>query len=363
MEKLLRDCDCELGELGYSELMLKSQSSPLSISHTLASFFRARFRLWLSRRLKPARRQQLHRNNLFIFPSTAGFAYLLVNLVLWLTGTNYENNLILALAFLQTALFVVSIHHTFFNMSGLTIEALTTTPCFLGEKSEVELRLTRGNSVSKESVQLGYSSKELAEVDLIEHSTSKVTLFVTGLHRGWCRPDRLLVQSVFPLGLVRCWTWLALDISILVYPRPQAGAEAPFGVSSDGEGGGVSDAGVDDFAGLKLYTPGVSIRHIAWKHYASAQGLYSKEYVADRAATRWLDWSELEGLGVETRLSTLCYWAQQFHKRGHAYGLRLPDIEIAPDTGTAHYHQILKALALFQWRADQLSQSGAGFGS
>lgn len=335
--------------------MVKSQFSPVSISHKLSGYFRSRFSRWINRRLKPARDQQLHRNNLFIFPSKAGFAYLLVNLLLWLTGTNYENNLILGLAFLQTALFVVSIHHTFFNLSGLTIEVLSATPCFMGENSEITLRLSRVNRGTKEGIQLGYSSDELLEVDLIDSSTAEVNLLVSGLHRGWYRPDRLLVQSVFPLGLVRCWTWLAMDISVLVYPRPQACGEAPLGVSRDAEGEGISDTGVDDFAGLKLYTPGVSMRHIAWKHYARSQGLYSKEYIAETAASRWLDWRQLHGLDVEERLSRLCYWAQQFHHRSIAYGLRMPGVEMVPAKGSDHYYQILKVLALFQWRTDPLA--------
>ena len=78
---------------------------------------------WLDRRLPRARQVQLDQRRIFIFPTGYGFLYLLVSVLLFFGGINYENNLILGLCFLMVSLFLVAILHTFRNLSGLSLRA------------------------------------------------------------------------------------------------------------------------------------------------------------------------------------------------------------------------------------------------
>ena len=78
---------------------------------------------WLDRRLPRARQVQLDQRRIFIFPTGYGFLYLLVSVLLFFGGINYENNLILGLCFLMIGLFVVAILHTYRNLSGLILRA------------------------------------------------------------------------------------------------------------------------------------------------------------------------------------------------------------------------------------------------
>ncbi len=284
-------------------------------------------------------------------PSKAGAGFLSVVVLLWLTGTNYENNLILGLAFFLTALFVVCIYHTFFNMSGLLIEAIKSSPCFVGDDGELEMQLSSPSAlkrpVARENIQLSFAADQAITVDLIEHSTVTVKLFVKTLERGWYQPPRLKVESHFPLGIVRCWSWLVIDQPILVYPKPIAGGELPVVPAAGQDGERLADPGAEDFDGFKRYQLGASPRHIAWKHYARGQGLFTKEYSSYREPRVWLDWDALEGLGQESRLSRLCYWALKLSATQQPYGLRLPGVSVAPSTGLEHKQRVLKALALF----------------
>lgn len=333
--------------------MSKQEPCNSTFGNRIANYFRARFSAWVDRRLKPARRHTLNRQSLFIVPSMPGFGYILVNSLLWLTGTNYENNLILGLAFLQVSLFVVCIHHTFFNLTGLSLEAMRTAPCYVGELAELELQISRPGRAAKENIQLGCAKQSLLTVDLIEPSCVTVKLFVPALERGWFQPGRILVQSDFPLGLIRCWSWLAFDLPVLVYPKPIASDKMPIS-SLSGVHGEVLDAvGSEDFYGLKKHVSGMPIRHIAWKHYARGQGLFNKEYVAYQAQSLWLAWEALEGLGVEARLSNLCYWVKKIGAADQPFGLRLPGVVIQPGSGIAHQQQALKALALFQMHSSE----------
>lgn len=321
------------------------------ISTPFSSFRRRmvkRFDAWMLPRLKPARSHRLTNKRLFIVPSQAGAGFLAVVILLWLTGTNYENNIVLGLAFFLTALFVVSIYHTFFNMSGLGLEAVRATPCFVGEDAEVEVRVFTRPQAARENLRLHFDGGRSVTLDLIQDSSVAIKLFTAGLQRGWYQPPRLTIESHYPLGIIRCWSWLMLDAQILVYPRPVAGSEIPLSQSSEHEGDRLEEAGAEDFHGFKPYQPGTSPKHIAWKHYARGQGLYSKEYASYREQQVWLDWDALAGLGTEARLSRLCYWVIRLAATQQPYGLRLPGVSVPPATGVEHKHRLLKTLALYR---------------
>ncbi len=315
----------------------------------VTAFFRRRFQLWLQRRLRPSIEQQLNNRRLFIFPSSSGFGFLLLVLLLWLLGTNYENNLVLALTYFLAALFVVTIHHTFFNLSGLTLRYLNSHPSFIGDQAEVLLEVSCEHKQAKENIGLSYVGGSQVSFDLIDRAQQQIKLFVPCTQRGWFNPGRVLVESFFPLGIIRCWSWLDMDAQILVYPKPIATSAIPLSLDS-GEGGDKLDrAGSEDFHGFKTYEMGMPTKHIAWKHYAQGKGLLTKEYVSYRQQRIQLDWHALSSQNREIRLSQLCYWVLKLSATEQDYGLSLPGIEFPPGKGLAHKQQLLKALALFQW--------------
>ncbi len=333
--------------------------SPPSLFAGLRRFYQHRFDRWLASRLQPARSHTLNNRRLFIMPSRAGYGFLLVVVLLWLTGTNYDNNLVLALAFFLAALFVVCIHHTFFNMTGLHIEVVGSAPCFLGEDGELELVVSCAPGRRKEALRLALGRGNESWVDLLDTTSVRLKLFTPGLQRGWYRPPRLRVESRFPLGLIRCWSWVVLDQPILVYPRPQAGGELPQAAAAGEEGKLVSDPGAEDFYGFRGYQQGESLRHIAWKHYARGQGLHVKEYSSQQSRVVWLDFDAMPGVGLEARLSRLCYWVLHLSATHTVFGLRLPGVELSPGQGMEHRQRLLRQLALYRCQP-QVAASGEG---
>jgi uncharacterized protein (DUF58 family) len=113
--------------------------------------------------------------------------------------------------------------------------------------------------------------------------------------------------------------------------------------------GGAQDhaRGDHDFAGLRPFQPGDSLRRIAWKAYARGQGLHTKQYAGTDVVSHLFDWDSLPSLGTEARLSQLCRWVLDAHARGEAYGLKLPGIVIEPHAGPTHRERCLNSLALF----------------
>ncbi|TQV67718.1 DUF58 domain-containing protein [Exilibacterium tricleocarpae] len=301
----------------------------------------------MRKRLPAQSPQTLDRFKLFIFPSAAGAGFLVVTLLLWLVGTNYENNLVIGLAFLLTSLFVVSILHTFGNLSGVTLRALDSVPAFVGEDAEVTLLVSAEGGRQYENILLGWPDGSTVAANLLDSRETRCKLFVPTRERGWMDPGRLLVETYYPLGLMRCWTWLDLDIRVLVYPRPIYGGKVPPAEAVADDGSLAADHGSEDFNGLKAYRPGESLRHIAWKHYARGQGLHTKDFTALVDQRLWLDWEFFDRFDKEGRLSRLCYWVLEISKTQNEYGLRLPGVEIRPGKGLEHKQQVLKALALF----------------
>tara|TARA_R110001592_G_scaffold171117_4_gene409253 strand:+ start:19207 stop:20250 length:1044 start_codon:yes stop_codon:yes gene_type:complete len=306
------------------------------------------FLLWAYRRVPPSNSISLGNSNLFIFPTKVGFNFFLLILLCWLVATNYENNVVFAITCLLTALFLVGILHSFINMSGLSITFVHATPVFTGETLSVEVMLSQKHARYRNGLRFSFDGGEITTASIQGKENVRVRLSVLAPKRGHYNPGRLKVESVYPLGLLRVWTKIDLNINCLVYPRPIFGSHEHLNTSGRGEGALQHDEGSEDFVGLKHYQPGDSLKRIAWKQYAREQGLYAKHYADYQDERIWLDWDALPGLDRESRLSVLTGKLRKIAVTNQHYGLRLPAIEIAPDSGETHKLRLLTELALFE---------------
>lgn len=311
--------------------------------------FRKRWLRWLDRRAPASSMVILNHRKLFVIPTFAGMGFLLVIALLWLLGTNYENNLVFALAFLLVGLFVVLPVHTFANLSGLKLQLVEAEPAFAGDYGQARIRLSKTGKRFHERVRLMWPPEEGVLLDVTAGRDGReIRLDLPLVQRGRVRAPRILVESRFPLGLFRCWSWVDLDVEFLVYPQPKSAGPLPVGAAAgDGDREVARTPSGDDFAGLKHYQPGDSLRHVAWKQYAGGRDLYSKEYASGSDARLWLDWDLLAGRDVETRLSNLCAWILDAERAQVPYGLRLPGQAVAPGFGSTHKAHLLGLLAQF----------------
>jgi uncharacterized protein (DUF58 family) len=158
----------------------------------------------------------------------------------------------------------------------------------------------------------------------------------------------LRISSRFPLGLFHAWTPLPLDVDYLVYPEVEAQPPSALLQSYRQTPAGAARNGEEDFAGIKSYHPGDSLRHIHWKAYAKGQGLQSKQFSTPQQRQRWFDWDDTQGLPLEQRLSRLCAWLLAAERHEQHFGLRMPHTVIELGHGLQHLHRCLKVLALYQ---------------
>ncbi len=315
---------------------------------TSSLFESARFKAWLDQRMPPAHTITLNQKRIFILPTREGLYFIIVVLFMLLAGINYQNSLIFAIAFLLFSLFMVGMLHTYRNLSGLTLLAGPVRPAFAGEDAEFQVILQRHGARVYEALQLGWNKDLLEEVDLLEKEEVRVKLYVPTSRRGILNPGRLLVQTYYPLGLFRSWTWQDLDVSTVIYPRPIPAGDLPPSETLGEEGELVEREGADDFYGMRAYSPGDPLKHIAWKSFARSDNLLVKQFASHVDRRVWIDWEYLPGMDREARLSRLCYWVIKYARGQDEYGLRLPGVELAPGRGDQHRDEMLKTLALFE---------------
>jgi uncharacterized protein (DUF58 family) len=328
----------------------------------LGHFIKPYYHQWLARRIPPQSQQILHRKNIFILPSKAGVGFLLTIILLWLLGTNYQNNLVLVLTFLLLSLLLTCILYTYANFSGLSIEAKRANPCFAGDVAKIECVIKNQQGRCYSSIRIGWNRESYISIDLAPNETKTVTLLLPTTQRGCHRVDRIVVSSVYPLGLIRAWARLDMAIKLWVYPKPMS---YPLPISRlieldnnemDQATDSVLKADVtDDVSHLRRYQYGDSLKHIAWKNYAKGQGLATKVFESVTSAERqqWLYWDDFSGFTIEGRLSRLCDCVLQAEKQSMVYGVRLPNKTIALNSGKQHQESILLELALFDGKGMQ----------
>jgi uncharacterized protein (DUF58 family) len=307
-----------------------------------------RYTDWLDRRIPRHREITLAQNNIFIYPNWQFIYYFIAIMLLWIAATNYENNLSFALSFLLLSLFLVCILHTFNNLAGLTVSAIGAEPVFAGEYAAVEIVLSTREGKIHDALNLGWEKNHFVQASLVNVTEQRIKISVKAAKRGFFSPGRMTVETVYPLGIIRSVSYLDLDVSLLVYPQAVCHAAL---ITQEGEAAEGQTAstrrGSDEFSHLGDYERGASLKQVAWKQFAKGRGLQLKQYADYVSEHHWLDWDHFSALGVEERLSTLCYWALVLDKRGDDYGLRVPGVLIAPGSGNMHCQKILTALALY----------------
>jgi uncharacterized protein (DUF58 family) len=320
-------------------------SAPASANPGKELFVGKRFSRWLDRRIPPKDRITLTQKNVFIFPTKTGFAFGGLIGLLILGAINYQASLVYGVAFLLGSLFLVTILYTFRNLSGLTLELSGTRPGFVDEDVEISIRVTRPEGRVREGIQLGWPEGIMQWAEISEQASDAVRLYVRAPARGYFNPGRLLVETYFPLGLLRAWTWVDLDVRALVYPKPIFG-DYPRSVSGHRDEGQLIDPlGSDDFSDIKSYRPGDPIRNIIWRSYARSDELMVKEYASYVEPRLWLSLDTVDG-NLEEKVSRLTGLALKATREEREFGLDLGSTRIAPGRGEAHLEQVLKELAL-----------------
>ncbi|WP_455205997.1 DUF58 domain-containing protein [Kaarinaea lacus] len=289
----------------------------------------------------------LVQRRVFILPTKLGVAFAVLLFVMLVGSINYSNSLGFMLTFLLASLNVISILHCYRNLLHLQVSVKNIRPVYCDDKAHIPVLLDNTGQQARYSLQLAFPNNASVKCDIPADGWTTVELPKHCENRGLHNIGRFTLSTVFPLGMFRAWSHLRFDVNHLVYPKPAKATPLPQDSAYRPKHSGDKGRGSDDFAGLRNYHVGDSLRHVHWKTVAKDQDLHTKQFGGDRNDELWLDWRRLESLSVEQRLSLLCRWIIDAETEGLSYGLWLPSNEITPSHGENHKHRCLKALALY----------------
>ena len=294
----------------------------------------------------------LNQRRVFILPTRAGLILGAMLIALLLGSINYSLSLGFALTFLVAAVTWVGMLSTFRNLAHLHLRPLRVEPVFAGDAAEYRLVLRNTDAIDRYAIELSVEGLARAvPCDPPAGASQDVTVPVATHRRGRHPMPRITLQTRFPLGLWRAWSYWTPDLSVLVYPAAaEFGRPLPFARGDGREHHVQRVQGSEDFAGLRGYVAGDPVRQIAWRAMArNPEGrVMTKLFDGGSSGEVWLTLEAALVLthDVEAALSLLTRWVLDADAGALRYGLELPGVRLVPAQGPAHRGACLEALAL-----------------
>jgi uncharacterized protein (DUF58 family) len=289
----------------------------------------------------------LRHSRIYLLPTRRGWA-LIATLVMMLLGSlNYALSLGVAVTFVLAGLVAAAQLHTFRNLAGIEITALSAGETFAGGSIPFALALHAG-SAARTDIRV-HGGKAVAGGDIAAGQALTVTLDVDAPVRGRLALGRVTLSSSYPFGLWRGWAYVHFPLVGVVFPAAEIGAPPlPRGYGgADPLAQGASDDA--DLAGLREFQRGDPPQRVAWKAVARGAGWFSKEFDgAGGGGPLALRWDALpSSLPVEARLSRLTAWVLAAERSARPFSLTLPGKHLPARQGRDHRREALTALAEF----------------
>ncbi|WP_133498327.1 DUF58 domain-containing protein [Cognatilysobacter terrigena] len=285
------------------------------------------------------------RRRIYVLPTRFGLFFAALLAAMSVGGLNYNNNPALLMAFLLAGAAMASLVSAQLQLSGLSVVAVDAEPVHAGKTLHLRVHTRTGDRRPRSGLRVDFDDDNAVPLALRD-GTGDVVLDVATRHRGWLDVPRVRVQTTWPLGIARAWSYVWPDTPVLVYPMPEAVAP-PLPTGSGDPAARRLHAAGDDVHHLRNYRAGDSRRAIAWKPSARRGTLLVREFEQPTGTDIELDWRELYGLPHEARIARLARWVEDAERDGRRYRLWIPGHPaLGPDRGPAHRHACLRALAL-----------------
>jgi uncharacterized protein (DUF58 family) len=284
---------------------------------------------------------------IYILPTGSGLVLGVMVVAMLLAGLNYNSNLGLAFGFLMASIAMTAMHHCHRNLLGLKVDIGLDADGMAGASAPIGFVLLNDSAAARHDIEVRCGDGAEVVTAVAGGAARKLEVALPTPVRGVLDLRQCELATRWPLGWFRAWTYVQAPIRVHVAPRPGGSSLPPASAALHGERAQSGRRGDDDFAGLSPYTPGIPLKHLAWKTLARGQPAAVRTYVDASGSPVWLEYAALPGLSGEARLSQLCRWILDSEAAGQPYGLRLPGLELAVGQLGAHRTACLRALAAF----------------
>ncbi|WP_105169270.1 DUF58 domain-containing protein [Pseudoalteromonas sp. T1lg23B] len=284
-------------------------------------------------------------NTIYVLPSMTGMGFVAVSALNFVLGINYQNNLLLGVAYLMVMLLVVSIIYGYINMSGAQVRLISIQSAHRSTPPTVTFELSTKAKLLQLSIEHNLIKQQ---IDLPLVQTRELASIGFMFPRGKHALGRFKFVSHFPFGLVCVWSYLYCNKYIYAYPDPKVDTSNRLEFishSDDKQYIYTSSHLSDEFKQLAPYQSGMNMHRISWRHFAKTQQLLVKDYEGEAGThTLGFDFDSLQGT-VEERLEKLCYLVLQAHQNNLSYALKLGPRLIEAGQGELHKIRCLEALS------------------
>lgn len=309
------------------------------------------FSNWLQKRIPANRVQRLSHQKIFILPSRFGVWFLVLCALLFVLGTNYQNNVMKLLCTFLLSLFLLHLFSSYINFSRLKISALGAPHCFEGALGNAHINIGFQRKRAQGIVHVSWwkiPSPKVISVHLLNEENEVLIPFYA-MQRGIHSLSRLTLRCDYPLGLFKCWTHLDLAQQVTVFPQPQTCNVClmDYNNSAYSLDASVTQAGNEDLSGLRDFTHSDPLSKVAWKQAAKNNQWVVKTFEETSSQSGYLSLASSSAKQREHQLSELCYQILELSKKDVSFGLSLPSIDIDPDKGDKHKFKCLHALAAY----------------
>ncbi len=292
---------------------------------------------------------RLPRSGTYLFPNRNTIGLLAVLAAMWYAGSSQNNGAAYLLCFFIGAVVLVSAAHTWANLKGITFGIGAVAPAYEGGVLILPIlaRSTNGRSHFGLAVTQG-KARELRIPELSGTQALRLELAVPARQRGVFENVEIAVRSIYPLGFFTVRRHFLLERTHFIYPEPKGERPLPFRGPRQHENADGHRYSGDDFAGVRGWLPGESMRHIDWKAAARNETLLIKQWSGSAGRDLWLKWDAVPSTDPEARLQQLARWVLLAEAQGLKYGLTIPGAKLLPARGDGHLHQCMRALASFE---------------
>lgn len=291
----------------------------------------------------------LPQRRIYVLPSAAGVTFAGLLGCMLLASLNYNLSLGFGLTFILAGVANVSLLVAHRNLLKLRLVAGHATPVFAGTPQCFELNFADPVGRPRRALTLiATATGSVGDFEVPAHGSGSVQVQCPTERRGRHRVGPLILETRYPLGLIRAWAVLEPAIAGLVYPAPEPSPPPPPRHGTGTGEGRLTQEGGSAFDSLRGYRPGDSPRAIAWRTLARGGPLATKVFADEHGEQLTLSWFDCPAtLDTESRIARLCAWALAAEEAGNAYGMELPGLRLAPARGPGHLHTVLEALALY----------------
>lgn len=353
-----------------------------SLFASLNASMSRRFRRFFANRAPRQDTATLSLRNVYIFFSREGLLFALLLLITFIAGINYANNLVLGLCFYLASLWLISLHLTFAHVSGLKVQLMEVSMAATGDPVWATIQIEQSSRQPSRQLLLQFeqpsASADANATDLdnqhlslqqnnsnLNHASHSPSLDSPALHidtskmdtslrlaelkgtqtiqlpiitnkRGRLELPRLQISTVYPLGIMRAWSYVYFAMPAWVYPKPIAfewEEKQVIASDDDSEASMHSVQSQNDFDMLDTYVEGESLSRVSWAHVARGQGMLTKHFADLVGREQRLDYADMPAAHHEQKLAQLSHAVQQMGKSGLPFQLVLPNDSSAGDAG------------------------------